>query len=115
MSDHERPGIGRRDFLRAGLAAGGTTVLGSRLPALGPEQPRAEGDALTQEAVRGAESRELPAFELEELQIAELQDGMRSGRFTARDLARQYLERIREIDAAGPRLGSVIETNPDAL
>ncbi|HEV7798178.1 MAG TPA: amidase family protein, partial [Pyrinomonadaceae bacterium] len=54
-------------------------------------------------------------FELEELTISELQDGLKSGRFTARSLARKYLERIDDIDKNGPALNSVIEINPDAL
>ncbi|MBX6365008.1 MAG: amidase [Gemmatimonadetes bacterium] len=52
------------------------------------------------------------AFELEEATIAQLQEGMRSGRWTARSLTEAYLTRIRELD---PKLRAVIETNPDAL
>jgi amidase len=54
-------------------------------------------------------------FELEELTISELQDGMKSGRFTARSLVKKYLDRIDEIDKHGPELNSVIEINPDAI
>jgi amidase len=54
-------------------------------------------------------------FELEELTISELQDGMKSGRFTARSLVKKYLERIDEIDKNGPAMNSVIEINPDAV
>ncbi|MBI1968198.1 MAG: amidase [Gemmatimonadetes bacterium] len=54
-------------------------------------------------------------FELEEVTIATLQDGMRSGKWTARRIAQLYLARIDEIDRRGPTLRSVIETNPDAL
>jgi amidase len=54
-------------------------------------------------------------FELEELTISELQDGMKSGKFTARSLVRKYLDRIDEIDRHGPALNSVIEINPDAV
>ena len=53
-------------------------------------------------------------FELNELSVAQLQDGMTSGRFTSRRLVDLYLQRIAQIDAAGPRLRSVIEINPDA-
>ena len=55
------------------------------------------------------------SFELDELTISELQDGMRSGRFTSRLLVKKYLERIDEIDKTGPAINSVIEINPDAL
>jgi len=54
-------------------------------------------------------------FELNELSVAQLQDGMTSGRYTSHRLVELYLQRIAQIDTAGPRLRSVIETNPDAL
>ena len=54
-------------------------------------------------------------FELDELTISDLQEGMRSGRFTARSLVRKYLDRIDEIDKGGPAIHSVIEINPDAV
>ena len=54
-------------------------------------------------------------FELNELSVTQLQEGMTSGRYTSRRLVELYLRRIAQIDAAGPRLRAVIETNPDAL
>jgi amidase len=54
-------------------------------------------------------------FELNELSVTQLQEGMQSGRYTSRKLAELYLQRIAQIDAAGPRLRAVIETNPEAL
>ena len=56
-----------------------------------------------------------PEFELNELSVAQLQEGMTAGRFTSRRLVELYLQRIAQIDAAGPTLRAVIETNPDAL
>ena len=56
-----------------------------------------------------------PAFELDELTIGELQSGMASGKYSAQSLARQYLDRIDELDKHGPAINSVIELNPDAL
>ena len=58
-----------------------------------------------------------PAFELNEVAIGELQEGMRSGRFTARSIAEKYLARIEALDQdkKGPALNSIIELNPDAL
>ena len=56
-----------------------------------------------------------PAFELDELTIAELQSGMASGKYSAHSLATKYLERIDAIDKRGPAINSVIEMNPDAL
>lgn len=54
-------------------------------------------------------------FELEEITIAELQDGMKSGKFTAHSLVEMYTARIEEIDKRGPAVNAIIEMNPDAL
>jgi amidase len=56
-----------------------------------------------------------PQIELEELTIGAMQDGMRSGRFTARTLAEQYVGRIAAMDKRGPAINSIIELNLDAL
>jgi amidase len=55
------------------------------------------------------------AFDLDEITIAELQQGMNSGKLSAHSITRKYLERIDEIDKRGPAINSVIEVNPDAL
>ncbi|HXT73708.1 MAG TPA: amidase family protein, partial [Candidatus Angelobacter sp.] len=54
-------------------------------------------------------------FELDEVTVAELQEGMKSGTFTARALAQKYLDRIAEIDKQGPAINTIVELNPDAL
>jgi amidase len=54
-------------------------------------------------------------FEPSEFTIPELQEGMRSGRFTARSLTEKYLARIGSLDRKGPALRAVIELNPEAL
>jgi amidase len=53
--------------------------------------------------------------ELEEITIGELQDGMASGRWTARSIAEGYLGRIDAIDKRGPSINAIIELNPEAL
>ncbi len=55
------------------------------------------------------------SFELEEITLAELQEGMKTGRFTARSITEIYLKRIEQLDQKGPALRSILETNPDAL
>ncbi len=85
----------RRGFLAAGVGAG----LAAAALHVASEQAHADE----------------PAFELAELSIADLQDGMKSGKWTARSLAEKYLARIEAIDGKGPALHSVIETNADAL
>ena len=57
---------------------------------------------------------EVMPFELDEITIGELQDGMNSGKFTARLLVEKYTARIEEIDKRGPAVNAVIELNPDA-
>jgi amidase len=55
------------------------------------------------------------AFELDEATVSTLQDGMKSGRYTARSVTELYLHRIADLDKQGPALHSFIDTNPDAL
>src|SRR5262249_8074703 len=57
----------------------------------------------------------IQSFELDEITIANLQNEMKSGKFTARSVTEKYLARIEQIDKHGPALNSVIEINPDAL
>lgn len=58
-------------------------------------------------------------FELEELTISDLQDGVKSGKFTAHSLAEKYWDRITDLDmreeGGRPAVNSIIEMNPDAL
>ncbi|HEU4869364.1 MAG TPA: hypothetical protein VFT08_00770, partial [Pyrinomonadaceae bacterium] len=54
-----------------------------------------------------------PAFELDELTIADLQQGLQSGKYSSRELVEKYSDRITEVDKKGPALYSVIEMNPD--
>jgi len=56
---------------------------------------------------------DIPAFELDELTVRDLQQGMSSGKFSARSLTENYLARIEAIDKH--TINSVIELNPDAL
>jgi amidase len=92
--------LSRRKFLETGIAVGAASVA---IPAL-----------LAAE-LRAAAAQEVKGFELDEMTVDELQDGMKSGKFTARSIAQKYLERIDGLDKHGPALNSVIELNPDAL
>jgi amidase len=67
------------------------------------------------ERARADDRRGVPARDLEEITIAELQEAMEEGDLTARRLVRAYLRRIDALDFHGPKLNSVIELNPDAL
>lgn len=54
------------------------------------------------------------AFELDEVTITELQEGMKSGKYSSHNLVRDYARRIDDVDKTGPKINSVIELNPDA-
>lgn len=58
---------------------------------------------------------EPPSFDLNEVNISQLAQGLQSGAFTARSLAEKYLARIEAVDKSGPAINSVIQVNPDAL
>jgi amidase len=81
----------RRDFLKAGLAA----AVAPQLEKGRPQSPR--------------------SFELDEKTITELRKSIDAGTETAVSITEKYLARIEEIDAAGPKLNSIIELNPDAV
>jgi hypothetical protein len=54
-------------------------------------------------------------FSVLEASFADLQNAMTSGQISSKQLTQIYLERIEAYDRNGPKLHSVIETNPDAL
>jgi amidase len=95
----------RRSFLK-------TTLVGTAAASLTPLYP-ALGAA--RETTSAVPTPEIKPFELDEITIAELQDGMKSGKFTARSLVEMYSARIDAIDKHGPALNSILELNPDAL
>jgi amidase len=100
MRGEEKPA--RRTFLQTSLAGGlGALVL----PAL----------SAAREAAAAPPVPDIRSFELDELTLADLQQGMASGKFTARSLTEQYLSRIEQVDKQEPSVNSVIELNPDAL
>ena len=95
--------ITRREFLRYGTLAGAAAAVdcgaSARIASLPvPSTPATAG-----------------AFDLEEATITQLQQGMHSGRYTARALCERYLSRIDALDRRGPSIRAVLETNPDAL
>jgi amidase len=93
----------RRKFLQGTVTSAAAVAI---YPALGAAR-EIGGSAVA------AASKETP-FDLEEITISELQDGMNSGRFRARSLVEKYTARIEEIDKNGPRVNAIIEMNPDA-
>jgi amidase len=96
--------VDRRTLLKLGALGAGAATLGV---ACAVPESREEAPPVPQETGP-------PAFELEEATVAELQRGMEEGRWTARGITELYLERIEEVDRAGPAVNSVIVTNPEA-
>jgi amidase len=107
----------RRNFLRSGVMAGAAVGLAPVMRASGIEvrDNALPGNAGGGDVFASHGRDQAKAFELDEITIAELQDGMKSGKYTARSIAEKYLARIETIDRNGPAIRSVIETNPDAL
>jgi len=92
----------RRAFLQASLLGG---TVAATFPALGAAR----------EISAVVRAPEVKSFELDEVTIGSLQDGMKSGKYTASAIAEKYLERIAEIDKQGPTVNSVLEINPDGV
>jgi amidase len=95
----------RRSFLKATLIGSAAATLSPLYPALGAARETASAVPLPA----------INPFELDEITISDLQDGMKSGKFTARSLVEKYSARIAEIDKQGPAINSVLQLNPDAL
>jgi amidase len=104
----------RRKFLQATGLTGIAAALAPSLRSAGIEVR--ENSAAARTRTNNAPiPAEIKPFELDEITIADLQAGMKSGKYTARSIAELYLARIDAIDKNGPTINSVIETNPDAL
>ncbi len=97
-----KPAPSRRSFLQATLVSGAGMTMYPALAAARAIPP-------------SPKPAPAPPFELEEVTIAQLQDGIKSGKYTARSLAEEYLARIDALDKHGPTVNSVIEVNPDAV
>jgi amidase len=96
----------RREFLRTSLIGG---VAAAATVAIEPSTAHARENS------PAAPAADVPSFELDEATITDLQDAMKSGKFTARSITEKYLARIEQIDKQGPAINSIIELNPDAL
>jgi amidase len=100
--------VSRREFLKYGavaaaVAASSTTLLGT-IPEI--RQELATPTRLPQTA---------PASSIEEITIAQIQAMFAAGTLTAASLVIMYLSRIAALDQSGPKLNSILQTNPDAL
>ena len=101
IAQNETANMTRRGFIELGVGATLTAA--------------ACGSGARPEGQATSAGSKPPEFELDEMTIADLQDGMASGRFTARTITELYLSRIEAVDGQGPTLRSILETNPEAL
>ncbi len=103
--------MNRRIFLRnsslTGLSLSVLSLSACSSPA--EKAPAAESAAAAPPAAEAAD------FELLENTLAELQEKMQRGTLTSRGITELYLNRIKALDQAGPRLNAVLLTNPEAL
>lgn len=111
--------MNRRKFLRNGslAAAAAVTVAGTAASVMtgcssgsNPSQEKKKDSAEIAAAELGRDD-----FELSEMTISEMQQGLQSGKYTSVKLTELYLTRISEIDQGRHDLKSVIEVNPEAL
>ena len=63
----------------------------------------------------GEKSTKAFSFPFNEITIDEIHRGYDSGRYTVKEIVSQYINRINNIDQAGPEINSVIIVNPDAV
>jgi amidase len=98
--------IDRRRFLRTGLLWNAAAATAMMCPA---------SDAGSASSAGKSKAPGVAPFAFDEIGIDALQEGFARGRYSTYSVASAYLARIKAIDAAGPALKSVIETNPDAL
>src|SRR2546423_3491095 len=101
--DNNEPEMKRRSFLRL-------VAMGSAAAMTGPTF----ASAGLKPGPLASRSKVKP-FELDEATIAELQAGMKSGRYSSVSLVKKCLGRIEQIDKRGPAVNAVIEINPDAV
>ncbi len=96
--------MNRRNFLRhTALSAAAAAAV----PGCGRAAPAVQAPTRDQLAA-------VPASELEEATVAQLQERMRSGATTARALVDAYRSRIDAVDRRGPALRAILELNPEA-
>ena len=88
----------------AGALAGISALTATRVESRGPS-----GDTPRNQRALAA------SFDVTEKSIPELQNAMRSGEVTSRQLVEAYLARIRKYDQDGPRINAFIALNSSAL
>src|ERR1039458_9575360 len=96
----------RRSLLKIAALGSAAATLTALYPALGAAREIAFSTPDSDKQRPEVHYPEVQPFELDEITISDLQDGMKSGKFTARSLVEKYSSRIEEIDKHGPAIRS---------
>jgi amidase len=96
--------VKRRKFLQTAAVTSAAALVHPRLAAAADELNKSAASA----------SMAPKPFELDEVTTGQLQEGMRSGKYTSLSITQKYLQRIKEIDKSGPAINALIEINPEA-
>lgn len=100
--------MNRRNFIKNSSVAGLSVTALSFAACNQPESKENKTKAET-------ETTAADSFVLNEITIDVLQQKMQAGELSSHAITQLYLDRINQIDKAGPKLNAVIELNPDAL
>ena len=102
--------MNRRNFIKNGSVAGLSVTALSFVAC----NPTTSSEKDKKENATGS-STAADNFVLNEMTIDALQQKMQSGEYSSKAITQLYIDRINQIDKAGPKLNAVIEMNPDAL
>jgi len=100
--------MNRRNFIKNSSVAG-LSVTALSFAACNQTESK-ENKAKAETETTAADS-----FVLNEITIDALQQKMQAGELSSHAITQLYLDRINQVDKAGPKLNAVIELNPDAL
>jgi amidase len=114
MVSPSKEDIMHRVTMNAVRIAFACVVAGALLSETAPPTASAATAAAPKPAT-GAKPAPAGAFKFEEMTIAQLQDGLKAGRWTSKALVQAYIARVEALDRKGPALHAVIEINPDAI
>ncbi len=103
--------MNRRNFIKNSSVAGLSVTA---LSFAACSQPAGKEDKKENEPVT-ANGTFIDSFVLNGISIDKLQQKMQSGEYSSHAITQMYIDRINQIDKAGPKLNAVIEMNADAL
>src|ERR1022692_4949830 len=97
-----------RSLLKIAARGSAAATLTALYPALGAAREIAFSTPDSDKQRPEVHYPEVQPFELDEITISDLQDGMKSGKFTARSLVEKSSSRMADVDQRGAAINSVI-------